>query len=942
MTRHITHFFRGLLPVIAAFALLGTATDTRAQSTSGTLTGVVADAQGGVLPGASVVAVYVPTGTRSETITRADGRYVLTGLRPGGPFTVTVSMPGFQEVSAELTVAAGDEQRQNFTLAIAGVSEALTVRAATEIARDRKRAAPSISDVVSADAVGRFPDANAAEALRRIPGVSLEIDQGEGRFVVVRGIDASLNNVTLNGQIIGTPAEFGTRGVSMDSVPADLISRLEVTKAVTPDMDANAIGGTVNIVTLGAFDRPDGLFSGSLRTGYNDLSGRSPFSASASYGRLLDATGRWGIALGGSFSQRRYDSQLYRISSGAWADFNGSFVPQTQAHFLYDVDRRRQGLNAALAFRPASGHELGLRLNHNLFRDIEGRQQVEFDFTRGTLSDQTPTSGRFSAGRAAREYRDYEQEHTINAAMLSGGHLTGGWLADWRAGFSRGQRDTPRRADWEFRSGANAFPNTYDVSDPTRPIVTPSANYYTGDAYPFRRVRFRTDLEREDVLTAEGSAQRDVAIGARRSSWKAGAKVVSREKSQDRENQNYTGSGFSLGDSGLGGTGPDDFFEGLAPYGPTLNLQALQQFFSANPGRFTFDALGTLANSLAQDFDADETVAAGFLMGQLDFERANVIAGVRVERTSGSYYANELLYDDGDFTGSVRPATGETSYTDVLPGVHVNLFPRQNVVVRMAWTNTIGRPSYADLVPISELDDVDNGDGTFTGGLSTGNSGLKPYESMNVDASVEFYLGSGLVAVAPFYKRIDNPIYGFSTIEENLTYNGRVYDRLGISRPENADRGRIAGVELTYQNYFTFLPAPFDGFGVNVNYTATDSSVTVFGRNDELPFFKQSDHIGNVALLYEKFGVAAQASVSFQSPSLGSVGANADRDGYDDAYHVVDLKISAPIARGLRALVEASNITDQHRLVYAGTPDRRTADERYSWNLYVGLDWRLR
>jgi TonB-dependent receptor len=172
-------------------------------------------------------------------------------------------------------------------LEIAGISEELTVRAGTALARELKRAAPSIADVVSADGVGRFPDANAAEALRRIPGVSLEIDQGEGRFVVVRGIDASLNNVTINGQVVGTPAEFGTRGVSMDSVPADLISRLKVTKAVMPDMDANAIGGSIDIVTLGAFDRPDGLFSGSLRTGYNELSGRAPFSVNASYGRVL-------------------------------------------------------------------------------------------------------------------------------------------------------------------------------------------------------------------------------------------------------------------------------------------------------------------------------------------------------------------------------------------------------------------------------------------------------------------------------------------------------------------------------------------------------------------------------------------------------------------------------------------------------------------------------
>ena len=159
----------------------------------------------------------------------------------------------------KISVVVGDEQRKDLGLEIAAVSEELKISAGTALARDEKRAAATIMDVVSADSVGRFPDANAAEALRRIPGVSMEIDQGEGRFVVVRGIDASLNNVTINGQMIGTPAEFGTRGVSMDAVPADLISRLEVVKAVRPDMDANAIGASINIETLGAFDMPGGI-----------------------------------------------------------------------------------------------------------------------------------------------------------------------------------------------------------------------------------------------------------------------------------------------------------------------------------------------------------------------------------------------------------------------------------------------------------------------------------------------------------------------------------------------------------------------------------------------------------------------------------------------------------------------------------------------------------
>lgn len=913
-----------------------------AQTNSGTLTGAVSDAQGGVLPGAILAAVYEPTGALTQAVTGADGTYTIAGLRPGGPYTVTATMPGFRTMSrADVAVTAGDARRLDFTMQIAAMSEELTVRAGTELAQNEKRSASNIIDVVSADAVGRFPDANAAEALRRIPGVSLEIDQGEGRFVVVRGIDPTLNNVTINGQIVGTPAEFGTRGVSMDSVPADLVSRLEVTKAVTPDMDANAIGASVNIATLGAFDRPEGLLSATVRTGYNNLSGRSPFSGNATWGRILDAERRWGLMLGGSFSQRRFDSELFRVAD-SWGNFNGSLVPQNQAFFLYDVDRRRQGLNAALTYRPVAAHDVTVRFNHNLFRDIEGRQQVEFDLTRGTLSNQTPTSGRFSGGRASREYRDYEQEHTINAFMATGDHLVGGSFLDWRAGFSRGQRDTPNRVDWEFRSGGNAFPNTYDTSDPTAPIITPNAAFYDATAYPFRRVRFRTDLEREDVLTAEASLRRDVSTADRRAFWKAGAKVVTRAKSQDRENMNYTGSGFSLADFGLGASGPDDFFGGRARFGPTLNLPGLQRFFADNPQFFTFDALGSLNNSLAQDFEADETVTAGYLMGQIDFDGWNLLAGIRVEHTSGTYDANELLYDDGDFTGNIRPSSGDTSYTDVLPGVHVNFFPRQNLTIRAAWTNTIGRPSYADLAPIAELDDILNDDGSYTGGFSSGNPDLKPYESTNLDLSIEYYLDSGLIAVAPFYKRIDNPIYGLNFAENDFTYNGRFYDRLGFSQPANADSGRIAGVEFTYQNYFSGLPAPFDGLGVNMNYTVTSSRVDVFERDDELPFFKQSDHVGNVAVLYEKRGVAAQVSMSFNSPALGSIGGDAMEDNYADWYRVLDMKLSAPLARGLRGLLEISNLNDEHRLRYAGTSEYRTADERYSWSLLAGIDWRFR
>ena len=931
-----------LLSCIAVILLIQiTSPAPSSGQTTGSISGIVTDEQGGALPAAVVVAVHDATGSRRETTTQRDGRYVLTDLQGGGPYSIVVTLAGFRrEERRDVLVSAGAQRSVDFRMPLATLSEEVTVTAGSEIARLQKQAADHIVDVVSADSLGRFPDNNAAEALRRIPGVSMEIDQGEGRFVVVRGIDASLNNVTINGQIVGTPAEFGTRGVSMDSVPADLISRLEVTKAVRPDMDANAIGASINISTLSAFDRAGGFVLGSLRSGYNEMGGRAPYSGSLSFGRVLDARRRWGVVIGGSYSYRRYDSELYRIADGSWTSQNGFFVPQNNAFFLYDVERQRQGINASLEFRPAAQQSMFLRLNHNLFTDQEGRQQTQFDFTRGTLTNQTPTSGRFSQGRATREYRDYTQKHLINALMLGGNHDLHGSAFDWKVGGSRGQRRTPNRVDWEFRSAANAFPSTYDVSNPRLPIITPSDNFYSADAYPFRRVRFRNDLEREDVWTGEANLRRAFRMNDRSAYWKTGVKVITRDKYQNRENRNYLGSTFTLADFGLGATGPNDFFEDNFRFGPTLNLDALKAFVDSNPGRFVADTVTTQQNSLEQDFDAGEDVYAGYLMAGIDFSTWNLLAGARVENTQGAYSAHELLFAGGAFTGRTNPARGTTGYTDVLPGVHINILPKQNVTLRFAWTNTIGRPSYAQLAPIRVLDDIQNEDGTFTGSLSSGNPDLEPYRSMNVDASFEYYLKNGLISVAPFYKRIRNPIYSRSFVESGTVLNGRTYDRFGFTRPENADRGRITGVELSLQTSLPMLPSPFDGLGLNFNYTFVDSSVTVFGREeDDLPFFGQSDRVGNVAVLYQKYGIEAQVSASYTSATLGSLGLNLDSDNYADSYLPIDAKASYAISPHFKPFIEVRNLNNEPRLRYAGSTERRVAHEIYSWTLYAGIDW---
>ncbi len=285
-------------------------------------------------------------------------------------------------------------------------------------ALQQKRYADNLLEVVSADSAGKLPDGNAAEAVRRLPGVFAEIDQNEGRYIVVRGIDAALNNITINGVSVGS-SESGSRGAAMDSVPADLISRIEVVKAVTPDMDHQAVGASVNIVTPSAFDRAEPFAYGTLAGGYfNGPGDDMPYNGSFTAGTTFGG-GKWGVIVGGSYNYRHYISErrsggtpwYAAAASGPGAD---TYFPAEEALFHYDVQRWRQGLNATLEYKPSDAHYLAFRVIDNRFKDEEGRMQNAFEFWRSAYpASFTDTTASFTGGRATVEYRYYLQQHNI-------------------------------------------------------------------------------------------------------------------------------------------------------------------------------------------------------------------------------------------------------------------------------------------------------------------------------------------------------------------------------------------------------------------------------------------------------------------------------------------------------------------------------------------------
>lgn len=918
-------------------------------SLAATLTGLVTSSNSGdPMPNATV---SIPQLGR-ETSTDRSGRYRFANIDPG-TYGVSVGFLGYDETSQSVTISATGDSRVDFEMSLADdliTMEDFVVEGAREgqaRALQQKRMAEGIMDAVSADAVGKFPDGNAAEALRRMPGVSVEIDQDEGRYVVVRGIDSALNTVTLNNQLIGTPSEQGNRGIGMDSVPADLISRLEVTKAVTPDMDGTAIGGSVNIVTLSAFDRPEGFTFGSVAGFYDSFRSRTELNGSLNVGRTFGEDRKWGVVIGGSYSLKNFGSQTSDAQD--WTEEGGFFIPEVVESFDYDIERKRIGINAALQFRPNEANEFALRLNHNEFTDTEGRQNSDFNFARGDLTNQTSNSGSFDEGRATREFRDYHQTWTIQALSLEGKHELGSdYELEWQVGASRGERDVPIRHDWEFRSGGGAFPNSYLLTDREPTIVTPTDNFYDPSSYPLRRVRLRNDIEQEDVFSAQVDLKHDVRFGDRNGYWKTGLKYVTRDKKDDRTNMNYEPGevDLDLGEPGLAGPEPENFMEGRYRYGPTVNLAAMQQFFASNPDRFELNEIDSLEDSTAGDFDANEDVLAVYAMGGIDLTPTwKLLGGVRVEYTDVSYGGNELIFDDGDFTGDVNRVTGNDDYSTVMPGIHLIWRPNEKVVARFAWTNTLGRANYADLAPIREFDQIEEplGSGIWRGSISEGNPFLQPYESMNWDASLEYYFQSGgIVSVGVFHKDIDNPVYGASFTERDVTVDGRFYEILSTSRPENADSGRITGVEFNYQQFFTALPSPFDGLGVNLNYTITDSSATLLSQGGrEVPFFKQADNIGNLALIYEKYGIQARIAYAVTGDYLTDVGSDSDLDGYIDERKVIDAKISYRINENLTVFGEFLNLNEQPLREYVGISSRNSGYEIYGWKSRFGLNFRL-
>jgi outer membrane receptor protein involved in Fe transport len=864
-----------------------------AQSQTASISGRVTDAATGAPLAGADVAV---DGTAFITSTDRTGAFRLSGL-PAGDYSLLVLYLGHRDERASVTLTPGQPLTVDVKLAPSGFSEQVEVRAepigeGEAAALNQQRTALNITNIVSADQIGSFPDPNAAEAASRIPGVSIARDQGEGRYVLIRGTEPRLNSMLIDGERIPAP-EGDLRQVALDAVPADQLQAIEVSKALTPDMDADAIGGAVNLVTKQAVSKPTALFS--VAGGYNALQedyDQLMFNGTA--GRRF-ADGRLGVLVGGS------GSNLHRGSENFEPQYDDGNLADLQLRD-YQIQRERYGVNFAMDTRASANSGFIVRGIFNEFKDYEINNRLRF---------RPPNS------RIEHVLKNRQQDQHIRSLSGTGQHVLGAATMEHQ----------PNRLDTIFRQSRISFaPNVSPTFiDPENIQANPSANNPANATLNAWQSEIFKTTDRDVV----GSTNLRFPLGASTSRarfLKFGVKVRAKDKDRD-----FTASSASPGvtvpftqlqDASFDNSRFLDFFPaGYAPF-PGISPDASRALYtSIGKPREEVDP-----ESDASTYDADEKVYAGYAMAEFYVgDRLLLLPGVRYEATDVSYRGSRVIYDDGGDYLRTDPVSGGDSYGEFLPGFHVRYAFDPNTNLRAAYSKTLARPNYYDLVPYELVFQED-------AEIERGNPNLKATTSNNLDVMLERYFRSvGVVSGGVFYKRLNDYIYQFR-VQENV-FNG-LFD---VTEPRNGDSATLWGLELVFQNQLRFLPSPLDGLGVYANYTWTDSSATFPDRTGDATLPGQSAHVGNVALWYEKAGFSGRVSWNFHGKYIDTVGGSAADDVYYDDHTQIDVNVSQRLTRNFRLFVDMLNLTNAPLRYYQGTWDRPVQEEYYRWWMSFGV-----
>ena len=914
--------------------LLSVAVPGRAQIGKGALSGVVVDAQGGALQGAKIVAD--PGG--SSALSDAQGQFTLNGLS-AGDYDVTISYVGFGTFTKKVTVAAGQSARLDASLSVASSSQNVQVYAGREggevEAINRTFNADNIINVLPADVIKSLPNANVADAIGRLPSVTLERDEGEGKYVQVRGTEPRLTNTTIDGVNIASAETV--RQIKLDIIPADLVESVQINKTLQANMPADGIGGSVDLRTKSAGDRPTIVLEST--GGYTPIiGGRPAYQFDGTLGKRFLEGKKLGLLFGGSY------------------DWNGRGINDLEPGPVllggydqrdYQYYRSRLGFAGTADYRINETSSIYLKGLYSLFHNYGNRW--DYNLSTGlTAAGQPDGSGSVKFGA---EIRRPVQD--IGSLQLGGRHVISRSLLAWDVESSIGRTRDNGYADASFKplkgGPLDGIQYSLDTTNPLTPKLTAQngVNVYDPTQLFYAGQSVNNYYNPEVDLGFGASLTTSYTLGGHASTFEFGGRFRNAHKFANQD-QTFTVPTANAGDASLamtnflGGFTDPNYYGGTYKFGPTVDYDKVKAFtaVSADPDN---------PNIQTNNFNLIEKVSAGYVMNTINVSKFRIVAGLRFENTSEN--------DNGNTVPNGPPVAKNGSYLDVLPSASVRYSFTPSSGLRLVYGRGLSRPNFSDLVSFATVS---------PGGVRTtssiGNPNLKAEHADNVDLLYEHSLNPvGLLQAGIYYKRLSDPIIPLNTTLADGTIQ---------TQPQNAGSAYVYGFEIAFQQHFTYLPGLLNGAGLSANYGYSASQLTFPGlvnpdgspsgisRSDKPDLLRQAPHTWNISPTYDKRNLSVRLGLSYNAanifaynytdknagafdPTSGSGGGIKGPNGdlYLYSHLQVDLQGTYRLPKGFTAVAYALNLNNEVFGFYQGSTIYPIQREFYKQTFGGGLRW---
>lgn len=891
----------------------------------GTMRGRIVDTDNKVLPGATITIDALHTGVVSD----ANGFYTITGLRPG-TYMVKVSYVGYRPKTARLTVTPEKTVVKDFMLNEGIELQGIEVKGAfhgQSRAINTQKNNFNITNVVSADQIGKFPDSNIGDALKRINGINVQYDQGEARFGQVRGTSPDLSSVTVNGNRLPS-AEGDIRNVQLDLIPADMIQTIEVNKVVTADMDGDAIGGSINLVTRNTpYKRVMNITAG---TGYSRISEKPQLNMGLTWGnRFFDR--RLGIMAAVSYQNSPAGSDNTEFEYDA--DDDGKVVLTDAEVRQYYVTRERQSYSLGIDYVFNPEHKITFNGIYNRRNDWENRYRLTYkDIAEGegSMTARIQTKGGSADNRNARLELQQVMDFTLGGEHLLRDKLS----AEWKVSYSRASEDRPDERYFDLQQKKMTF-DMHDVGG-RQPYSTTYVNLDEGKWNLKELTNADEDID-EDEWKARLDFKLPLAKGLYGNTIRFGTKYTNKHKTKDVICFDYTDGYKDVFGNDYMDHCSTQIRNGFMPgpqYNPVLFVD--KKYLGALNGD-DFAKMGgvQVLEESAGNYDATEEVTAAYLRFEQKLgRRLSLMAGLRMEATRLENSGFNWIVSEDEEESLVPTGKHKNSYTDWLPSLLLKYDATDDLKLRASYTKTLARPKYSHLSPGGSVNRSDSPVEVFIG-----NPELRPVISNNYDLSAEYYFKSvGLVSASLFYKRISDYIVEYVTRDRYQTY-----DDCKITKPVNAFDADLFGIELGWQHDFGFLHPSLRCLGFYGNYTYTHSNVvrSVFGKKDNQALPGSPGHMANASLYFEKRGLDVRLSYNFTSAFQDDEEYREDSRlrRYYDKVNYLDLNIGYTWGKDIKYTIyaAANNLLNQPLRYYQGEKDRTMQVEYYGVKLQAGF-----